>query len=154
MAIKDECLAILFGGIIFDNYTAKPTTITLYTMNFKTLRELFFSKSKLFSKNKFLCTIGGDFYTYKQFADKTEEISALLQNNGVKAGDKVGILSQNMPNWGVSFFSCMVYNRIAVPMLPDFSEMEIENIIRHSESKAIFVSLIPQHFDLTLFISS
>lgn len=140
MAIKDECLAILFDGIIFDNYTAEPTIITLYIMNFKTLRELFFSKSKLFSKNKFLCTIGGDFYTYKQFADKTEEISALLQNNGVKAGDKVGILSQNMPNWGVSFFSCMVYNRIAVPMLPDFSEMEIENIIRHSESKAIFVS--------------
>lgn len=109
-------------------------------MNFKTLRELFDTKSVLYSKNKFLCTIGGDFYTYEQFAQKTKEVSALLLNNCIKAGDKVGILSQNMPNWGVSFFSCMVYNRIAVPMLPDFSEMEITNIIRHSESKAIFVS--------------
>ncbi len=109
-------------------------------MNFKTIKELFVSKTKAFSKLKYVCTIGGDFYTYEQFGEKTEEIAALLLNNNIKAGDKVGILSQNMPNWGVSFFSCAAYGRVAVPLLPDFSETEIENILEHSEAKAIFVS--------------
>ena len=109
-------------------------------MNFKTIKELFISKTKAFSKYKYLCTIGGDFYTYEQFGYKTEEISELLLSNNIQPGDKVGILSQNMPNWGVAFFSCAAYNRIAVPLLPDFSETEIENILEHSEAKAIFVS--------------
>ena len=109
-------------------------------MNFKTIKELFISKTKAFSKYKYLCTIGGDFYTYEQFGCKTEEISELLLSNNIQPGDKVGILSQNMPNWGVAFFSCTAYNRIAVPLLPDFSETEIENILEHSEAKAIFVS--------------
>ena len=109
-------------------------------MNFKTIKELFISKTKAFSKYKYLCTIGGDFYTYEQFGYKTEEISELLLSNNIQPGDKVGILSQNMPNWGVAFFSCTAYNRIAVPLLPDFSETEIENILEHSEAKAIFVS--------------
>lgn len=109
-------------------------------MNFKTIKELFISKTKAFSKYKYLCTIGGNFYTYEQFGCKTEEISELLLSNNIQPGDKVGILSQNMPNWGVAFFSCAAYNRIAVPLLPDFSETEIENILEHSEAKAIFVS--------------
>lgn len=109
-------------------------------MNFKTIKELFISKTKTFSKHKYLCTIGGDFYTYEQFGYKTEEVSELLLSNNIQPGDKVGILSQNMPNWGVAFFSCAAYNRIAVPLLPDFSETEIENILEHSEAKAIFVS--------------
>lgn len=109
-------------------------------MNFKTIKELFISKTKAFSKYKYLCTIGGNFYTYEQFGYKTEEISELLLSNNIQPGDKVGILSQNMPNWGVAFFSCTAYNRIAVPLLPDFSETEIENILEHSEAKAIFVS--------------
>lgn len=109
-------------------------------MNFNTLKELFINKTAAFSKCKYLCTIGGDFYTYEQFGEKTKEVSALLHNLRTEYGDKVAILSQNMPNWGVAFFSCCAYNRIAVPLLPDFSEMEIENILEHSESKAIFVS--------------
>ena len=109
-------------------------------MNFKTIKELFVKKAQAFSKNKYVCSIGGDFYTYEQFAQKTEEVAALLLNNNIKAGDKVGILSQNMPNWGVAFFSCSAYNRVAVPLLPDFSETEIENILEHSEAKAIFIS--------------
>ncbi len=109
-------------------------------MDFKTIKELFIRKTAAFGKLKYLCTIGGDFYTYEQFGEKTKEVSALLLKNNIMGGDKVAILSQNMPNWGVAFFSCLAYNRIAVPLLPDFSEMEIANIIGHSETKALFVS--------------
>ncbi|MBE6224450.1 MAG: long-chain fatty acid--CoA ligase [Bacteroidales bacterium] len=109
-------------------------------MNFKTLKELLHCSTEAFANNKFLCFIGGDFYTFKQFGEKVKAIAALVHKNGAKQGDRVGILCQSMPNWGVAFMSVSAYDKIAVPMLPDFSVDEINNIIDHSECKGIFVS--------------
>lgn len=109
-------------------------------MNIKTLKELFNYSTKTYANLKCLCITGGDSYTYKQVGDKTKEVSALLLQNNIKFGDKIGILSQNMPNWGVAFMSCIAYGRVSVPMLPDFAEAEITNIINHSECKGIFIS--------------
>lgn len=109
-------------------------------MEFKTLKELLHCAAESYSKNKFLCIIGGNYYTFQQFREKVKAISALLYKNNAKFGDRIGILAQSMPNWGVACMSCCSYGRIAVPMLPDFSVDEIRNIIDHSECKGLFVS--------------
>ncbi|MEG2779875.1 MAG: AMP-binding protein [Bacteroidales bacterium] len=109
-------------------------------MNVTTLKGLFNYSIDTYSNNKCLCTTEGGFYTYKQMGNKVKEISILLLNNSINFGEKIGILSQNMPNWGVAFMSCVAYGRVAVPMLPDFSESEIANIVAHSECKGIFIS--------------
>jgi long-chain acyl-CoA synthetase len=83
---------------------------------------------------------GGCSYTFGQFKDKADELSGLLGTFGLNPADKVAILSENMPNWAIAFFSITAHGRIAVPMLPDLSSNEVENILTHSESKAIFVS--------------
>ena len=83
---------------------------------------------------------GGCSYTFGQFKDKADELSGVLGTFGLNPADKVAILSENMPNWGIAFFSITAHGRIAVPMLPDLSPNEVENILVHSESKAIFVS--------------
>ncbi len=83
---------------------------------------------------------GGCSYTFGQFKDKADELSGLLGTFGLNPADKVAILSENMPNWAIAFFSITAHGRIAVPMLPDLSPNEVENILTHSESKAIFVS--------------
>ena len=79
-------------------------------------------------------------YTYGAFKNKCDSISKLLTQYGIGTGDKVAILSQSMPNWSVAFFATTSFGRISIPILPDSSENEVTNIIRHSESKAIFVS--------------
>ena len=79
-------------------------------------------------------------YTYSSFKTKCDSISKTLTQYGIGAGDKVAILSQSMPNWSVAFFSVVPFGRIAIPILPDSSENEVTNIIRHSETKVIFVS--------------
>ena len=109
-------------------------------MSFNTLKDLFTYSTNAYASNKCFSTVNNIFYTYSQVKSKVEEVSSILIKNKVKFGDKIGILCQNMPNWGVSFFSCVAYGRVAVPMLPDFSQMEIDNILKHSESKGIFVS--------------
>ncbi|MBP5373534.1 MAG: AMP-binding protein [Bacteroidales bacterium] len=83
---------------------------------------------------------GGQRYTYAEFRTKVERLSQRLSRFGIKHGDRVAILSQNMPNWVVAFFAATAYGRIAVPMLPDSSENEVSNILTHSESKVLFIS--------------
>ena len=83
---------------------------------------------------------GGQEYTYESFKHKCLELSQRFNRFGISAGDKVAILSNNMPNWTVAMFSCVPFGRVTVPILPDSSESEVTNIITHSECKAIFIS--------------
>ncbi|MBR4794105.1 MAG: AMP-binding protein [Bacteroidaceae bacterium] len=83
---------------------------------------------------------GGCSYTFTQFRDKCLQLSGTLSTFGINADDKVAILSENMPNWAIAFFAITASGRIAVPMLPELSPNEVENILSHSDAKAIFVS--------------
>ena len=83
---------------------------------------------------------GGQEYTYASFKHKCLELSQRFNRFGISAGDKVGILSNNMPNWTVAMFSCVPFGRVTVPILPDSSESEVTNILTHSECKALFIS--------------
>ena len=101
----------------------------------------------------------GQRYTYEGFRHKCLELSHRFNRFGIGAGDKVAILSGNMPNWTVAMFSCVPFGRVTVPILPDSSGSEVENILRHSACKAIFISkkqlpkLSPEIIeDLTLVI--
>lgn len=55
-----------------------------------------------------------------------------------------------MPNWSVAFFTAVAFGRIAIPILPDSSENEVNNIINHYESDVLFVSqrLYPKISDM------
>ncbi|SHI75962.1 long-chain acyl-CoA synthetase [Tangfeifania diversioriginum] len=79
-------------------------------------------------------------YTYQELGEDVKRVAALLKKHGVQPGDKVAILSPNMPNWGIAFFSISWIGATAVPILPDFHSNEIESIIEHSETKTLFVS--------------
>lgn len=78
--------------------------------------------------------------TFGQFVEKVHDLSAKLSAAGLQKGDAVAILSENMPNWGVAYFAIASLGGVVVPILPDFHESAIHNILEHSESKALFVS--------------
>jgi long-chain acyl-CoA synthetase len=93
-----------------------------------------------------LSTVDGNSLTYRQFAEETKRVRLLLQTLGVEPGDRVAILSENKVTWGVAYFAITTSGAIAVPILPDFHEKDIRNILVHSETKVIFVSekLLPK----------
>ncbi len=106
-----------------------------------TLAKLYEYATTVYEKNKMSSMLGSDMeYTYGSFRKKCDEISARLSRYGIGAGDRVAILSQNMPNWTVAMFSLVPFGRISVPILPDSSENEVTNILTHSGCKAIFIS--------------
>lgn len=110
------------------------------TREFGTLKDLFDYSIDRYKGNKAFAYIDGLNYTYKEFGEQTLKVNQLLLSSGVGNRVKVAILGQNMPNWPVAYFAAVAFNRIAVPILPDFSEAEVENIIDHSESDALIVS--------------
>jgi len=99
-----------------------------------------------FSTNQSLVFVGEANRTYAQLENEINHIVIQLIKLGVSKGDKVVILSSNMPNWGIAYFAITTIGAIAVPILPDFSATEISNIIEHSESKVMYVSenLLPK----------
>ncbi len=106
-----------------------------------TLRKVFeYATTKYAERTAYQYVDGGQKYSYEEFRRKTEQLSLRMTRFGIKHGDRVAIFSQNMPNWVVAFFSATAFGRVAVPILPDSSEVELTNILNHSESKVLFIS--------------
>jgi len=93
-----------------------------------------------FADKQSLIFVGEENLTYSQLEAQVKKVGAQLRSIGIKKGDKVAILSLNMPNWGVAFFAIACIGAVAVPVLPDFHPNEISNILLHADVSAIFVS--------------
>jgi long-chain acyl-CoA synthetase len=84
--------------------------------------------------------------TWENAHKQIKSLLAFLEKNGIVPGDRVALLSANMPNWAIAYFSITFIGAIVVPILPDFSVTEVANVLEHSEAKAIFISsgLLPK----------
>lgn len=109
-------------------------------MAITTLRELFEHTLTNYGSNVCSSMYGGETITYCEFGQRTASLIETLTNAGLSSGDKVALLSNNMPNWAVSYFAAVVAGMVIVPILPDFSGPEIDRMIEHSEAKALIAS--------------
>ncbi len=109
-------------------------------MKNKTLKELVANSVERYSNNIAFNVFKREGVTYTQVGERIAKVQEQLLSAGLMPGDKVALLSSNKPNWGVSYFAISTAGMVVVPILPDFSEEELEMIISHSESKALIVS--------------
>ncbi|MDA3928619.1 MAG: AMP-binding protein [Prolixibacteraceae bacterium] len=82
----------------------------------------------------------GEEFKYSDVAQSIETLKNAFKKAGLKKGDKVAILGRNSSKWGKIFLACVSYGVIAVPILPDFKPENVHHIIKHSESKFLFVA--------------
>ena len=109
-------------------------------MTINTLYELARNSVEKFASKVAFSMFEGDDVTYAEVGRRIEKVQEILTCAGLHAGDKVALLSSNMPNWGVCYFAVTSAGMVAVPILPDFSGEELDMIIAHSEAKALLVS--------------
>ena len=76
---------------------------------------------------------------YKDLARKIEKLHILLEESGIRPGDKVAICGRNSSHWGVAFLATLTYGAIAVPILHEFKADTIHNIVNHSDARLLFV---------------
>jgi len=105
-----------------------------------TFPELFQDTVRNYGDEVFLSFVDEKPYTYKEADRKITAAISFLEELGVKPGNKVAILSSNMPNWGISYLAVTFMGAVIVPLLPDFKTHEIKNVLNHSESKTLLVS--------------
>ena len=109
-------------------------------MSMNTLCELARNSVEKFPSKIAFSMFEGEEMTYAEVGRRMARVQEILTGAGLRPGDKVALLSSNMPNWGVCYFAVTSAGMIVVPILPDFSGEELDMIIEHSEAKALLVS--------------
>ena len=105
-----------------------------------TLPDLIDRSIKLYPEQTALCKVAHEGITYTGLNTHLQAMVELLKKNGISKGDKVILLSENMPNWGIAYLAVTYFGAVIVPILPDFHTSDVHHIIAHSEAKAAFVS--------------
>ena len=93
-----------------------------------------------FAERPALSAVDGPILTYASLSTNVQTVAHLLRDRGIVTGDRVALLSENRPQWGIAFFAITTMGAVAVPILTDFHTTEIHHILAHSECKAVFVS--------------
>ncbi|BDQ36862.1 AMP-binding protein [Pseudodesulfovibrio nedwellii] len=106
----------------------------------KTLKDLLESSIQQYSERTALAFVGGEPITYTQLGEHIKDLQTLLSDIGIKPGDKVAIISENMPNWAIAYFSITMMGAVVVPILQEFHPSAVHHILRHSEAKMVIAS--------------
>jgi len=79
-----------------------------------------------------------------EFRDSVRYFSNGLRNLGVKAGDRVAILSENRPEWAIADFAILAAAAVTVPIYPTLLGWQIEYILNDSGAVAVICSTTEQ----------
>jgi len=80
------------------------------------------------------------YFSSADFVSNARYMAAALVQNGIKPGDKIALISNNRPEWNFVDFGCQLAGAILVPVFPTISQTDLGFILKHSESKMIFLS--------------
>ena len=117
-------------------------------MNRGTLTQLFFTTVDRHAglPAAFRSKVGGAWVsiTHREALGRVQAISLGLRELGIKAGDKVAIVSENRPEWALTDYACLCARATDVPIYPTLTAKQTEYILRDSESIAVFCSTAAQ----------
>ena len=85
----------------------------------------------------------GRTYTVADVARWAARVHLILEQNGIKKGDKVTLIGKDCAEWGMVWMGIVTYGAVVVPILPDFPKADLLHLIEHSDSKFVFVG--PEH---------
>ena len=108
-----------------------------------TIYEEFQKKAKASQKHKAVSwkeNTEWQFFTYKEFLERIDNLAIGLTELGLSPGDRVAILSENRPEWSISDLALNKIRAISVPIHTTSKLPSIEYILRDSESKYLIIS--------------
>jgi len=79
-------------------------------------------------------------YTFEDVKELTLRAAGFLAHKGIKHGDRVILFSNNMPEWGMTYFGILKAGATAIPIDPASTVDEIINFAKAGEASAIVIS--------------
>lgn len=79
-------------------------------------------------------------HTYADVGQASRGLITKLKSFGIKKGDRIAILSENRPEWPISYLAVTGMGAVAVPLDSLGTEYDIKGIIAHSEARGVIVS--------------
>jgi long-chain acyl-CoA synthetase len=129
--------------VLDDEFGVKPRSVYTY----KDLLELFDAATTLHRHRvafRLMHTKDDDVettvYSYERVGDLAAQCAGNLREMGVEFEDRVALMSEGRPEWGISYFGIMKAGAVAVPLDAQLSLAEIGNILRASAAKVLILS--------------
>ncbi len=79
-------------------------------------------------------------YSNKEVIEIVNKLSLGLMKYGIKPGDKIGLVSNNRPEWNFIDLAMLQIGAVNVPIYPTITEADYKFIFNNSEIKLCFVS--------------
>ncbi|MCR9572537.1 long-chain fatty acid--CoA ligase [Vibrio alginolyticus] len=89
--------------------------------------------------------------TWTQFGQQVDALSLALLAQGLGVQDKIGIFSNNMPQWTIADIAALQLRSVTVPIYPTNTAAQSAYIINNADVKVLFVGEQPQ-FDAAVSI--
>jgi len=112
-----------------------------FQLNSNTLREFNDEVLRRYGDRPFMYFVGDKPFSYREYGEKVESLRKSLVEQGLKKGDAVALLGSASPMWAVSFMAVMTAGLVAVPIMEDFPEGDVNHIIEDSGAAAVILDL-------------
>ncbi len=124
-----------------EEFGAKPRSVYTY----KSVVELFESAVKLHRNRPALRLVrkdGGEpiSYSYGQLDEMAWQGAGVLRQAGIGSGDRVILMSENRPEWGISYFAILLAGATVVPLDRELTVAEVVNLAKVSRARAAVLS--------------
>lgn len=112
---------------------------------------LLHDRAEKFGDRPAFCIKEGDGWrtvTYKELSERVVVLSTFLMDSGLKSGERVAILSDARPEWGIAFFASVRAGATTVPLDVKLTETELVSILSDCCPSYIFVD--GKHADMAM----
>jgi long-chain acyl-CoA synthetase len=79
-------------------------------------------------------------YSYAQLGELGWQGAGVLRQLGIGIGGRVALMSENRPEWGISYFAILLSGATSVPLDSGLSLPEVVNLLRVSAAKTVVLS--------------
>lgn len=113
-----------------------------------TLNDLYFEAAARFGQRPVAMRIKRDGHwrptSWPTLHAKVRQAHAALRDLGLAPGDRIGILSENRPEWAITDFGCLTARLVDVPIYPTLPARQMQYILHDAGVRVLFVSSLVQ----------
>ncbi len=111
-------------------------------MSIATLNDIFFAAVECNLDRLMLYREGGEWraVSAREFSQRVTRMAHALHGWGIRAGDRIAILSENRPEWPIADFASMLLGAVTVPLYTTLTAEQTAFALRDSGCRAIFLS--------------